>query len=426
MSRRHRGGRVGFALFSIVLGGAIAIWSTACGSQNDYAGDGLLNAAPTGGAGCATPNDGCPCDAPGVVIDCGQVEHRSGNVVSCSAGKRTCEGGAWGACEGDHFVTSTALVGPQLGGSLQPAALGMSATCTTDPCDPYCNNFIDTPGGGVTLPAGGGPPTCKAPVDWTAFYAKYAGTTLPNGALPTTCTAAPDNCSNDNVCTAGVCVPRAASASGSCVGVDFTLSTPCYDGANFTFEVCNRGTVTADTGTLPIAHDTGAPSVAASSGTRAVNGAAGQCNLNLALTPLAPGQCRQITPATDCGIDTSAGTHVFYVNYANTPAVSATASLAECNTKNNYTATVNTAVGLAGAACAPASCGASAPSGGQFAPNFSSPDGLNTGCAGAFDDVVPGSCSAAPGGVANCGQDFHCDSGSDRCKWNVTGDWVDT
>src|SRR5579862_4322174 len=109
---------------------------------------------------------------------------------------------------------------------------------------------------------------------------------------------------------------------------------------------------------------------------------------------------------TDCGIDTRAGDHFFYVNYANTPSVSSTPALAECNTCNNFTATTATAASAPGAACVAGSCGASFSTGGEGPPLFSSQNGLNTGCAGEKDDVVLGaSCSAAPGGYANCGQD---------------------
>jgi len=48
------------------------------------------------------------------------------------------------------------------------------------------------------------------------------------------------------------------------------------------------------------------------------------------------------------------------------------------------------------------------------------------GCAGATDNFVASGCAAAPGGYANCAQDFHCDVPTGTCKWNVPGNWVDT
>ena len=404
----------------------------ACGTEGpdsaDWSGTGSLGDSSSR---CGTPNEGCPCDEPGDTVDCGEVKHRSGDYVSCSIGKRQCIGGRWGACIGDQFVTTKAITGDGPLGTIQPAALGTGGPCPTtgpnaNPCDPYCNAFIDDDDG-ITMTTGSGTAQCKAPLDWTAYYAKYSGNNRPNGALPTTCTTGPDKCSLDNKCSAGACTPNAPSASGACTGVDFTLSTPCFDGANMTFMLCNRGTVDATTGILPIAHHNGTASAAASTCTRATNGAAGQCNVNLAVTPLAAGQCRQITPKTDCGIDTGSGDHFFFVNYANTPSVSTTPALAECNTCNNFTATTATAASVAGAACTNVSCGTSLPTGGQYPPSFSSTDGLNTGCAGAFDDTLLGtSCSAAPGPYSNCAQDHHCDAATDRCKWNVIGDWVDS
>ena len=529
------------ALLAMVM--AVAALVASCGTADlpSASGDGTNNVQPY----CVTPNDGCPCNTPGEIVECGTVKDVSGDHVSCSMGNRQCLGGHWGACVGEAYVTTKTLAVGGAGGvgtlatnvpvSCGGGTLNGPGRCVGGPddndgcdspadcaapgvcqqvfgvcehgtqdgelcfapadcpggmckgvtllcdegsndgkhcmlpadcpggtcsagwgachhgmkkgkqckhadkcpgglcyqnnifnaCDPYCSAFVDS-AGTIPVPTGGGPPACKSATTPSAYYATYTGTTAPNGPPPTTCTAAPDNCSDDSTCTAGVCVPNAPSALGSCVGADFTLSTPCYDGANFTFQICNRGSVDANTGILPISHNAGAPSVAASTGTRAVNGAVGQCNLNLAVTPLAAGQCRQVTPATDCGINTSVGVHAFYVNYANLPMPSATPVLAECDTTNNYTATTDAAIPVAGAACVASSCGTTSPGGGQYPPNFSSPDGLNTSCTTATNDVVAGACTGAPGAYSNCGQDFHCDTVSNTCKWNVTGDWVDT
>lgn len=103
---------------------------------------------------CGTPNEGCPCDSPGEIVECGDVKHRSGDYVSCSIGERACtESGLWGACVGDQVATRHV---PGTGLSIQ--GLGASASCTAqNPCDPYCNHFVDTPLGvnvGPDLTAG--------------------------------------------------------------------------------------------------------------------------------------------------------------------------------------------------------------------------------------------------------------------------------
>lgn len=96
-------------------------------------------APPTVGA-CETPNQGCDCDKPGDVVDCGQVERVSGDYVSCSMGQRTCEDGKWGACIGDSISTLHIPAGQR-----RTLGLGTGMTCPDNPCDPYCRVVIDTP-----------------------------------------------------------------------------------------------------------------------------------------------------------------------------------------------------------------------------------------------------------------------------------------
>src|SRR5262245_46915956 len=48
---------------------------------------------------CATPNEGCECDEPGEVVDCGVMKKKTETYVMCEEGSRTCVDGVWGACE---------------------------------------------------------------------------------------------------------------------------------------------------------------------------------------------------------------------------------------------------------------------------------------------------------------------------------------
>jgi hypothetical protein len=84
---------------------------------------------------CDTPQTGCPCDTQGDLVDCGSVKRRSADYVSCSMGQRVCEDGAWSACEGDKISEMTT--------GTQPQALGSSAACVNNPCDPYCQIVVD-------------------------------------------------------------------------------------------------------------------------------------------------------------------------------------------------------------------------------------------------------------------------------------------
>jgi len=98
---------------------------------------------------CATPNKGCACENADEVVECGQVERRSGDYVSCAMGKRTCEGDTWGECIGDRIATLSVPTGGQ-----QAQGLGTSKACIDNPCDPYCQRIVDDANG---LNLDGGP-----------------------------------------------------------------------------------------------------------------------------------------------------------------------------------------------------------------------------------------------------------------------------
>ncbi|HYP74981.1 MAG TPA: PA14 domain-containing protein [Polyangiaceae bacterium] len=98
---------------------------------------------------CDSPNQGCECDQPGEAIECGQVDRVSGDYVSCSMGKRTCNDGRWGACVGDSIATLHFPAGQR-----RTQGLGKGATCPDNPCDPYCRVVLDTPDD-LELPDGG-------------------------------------------------------------------------------------------------------------------------------------------------------------------------------------------------------------------------------------------------------------------------------
>lgn len=433
-------GRFGRVAFPFAM---VAALVASCGAERPAAnGDGTTQVEPY----CGTPNSGCDCAEPGLVVDCGTVELRSGDYVSCSVGHRTCLAGKWGDCEGTNIVTKQ-LASMSQPGALQGLALGGSTPCPAppnplaNPCDPYCNHFVDDPqgivlGGGLTVTPGGvtvvgagAPVACQKPADWVQVYAQYPAASRPNGAPPATCTApAPDECSLDTACAGSSCSPRPVSASGACTGKDFTLGAPCWNGTRFTFQVCNRGTVAATSGILPIRHHTGSPSVAPSSCTMATNNPAGDCSIDLAAKPMLPGQCVAFTPTADCplSVPNETGNHFYFVNQSNTglPLVAG-----ECNTCNNYTATVDTAKppGVPGAACTAISCGGPGAAGGGQPATFGLLNGINT-CAGSQDELTNPCNTGNPN--KNCKQDFHCDvtAGSptvNTCVWNQKTAHVD-
>jgi hypothetical protein len=111
--------------------------------------DGGANKPPPLVGACETPQQGCECKTQGEVVDCGQVERVSGDYVSCSMGKRTCDDGKWGACVGDSIATLHFPAGQR-----RTQALGMGMTCPDNPCDPYCRVMVDSPTD-LELPDGG-------------------------------------------------------------------------------------------------------------------------------------------------------------------------------------------------------------------------------------------------------------------------------
>ena len=98
---------------------------------------------------CETPNTGCACDTADELVECGQIERRSGDYVTCSMGERRCTDGVWGECVGDGIATLSAPEGDR-----RKQGLGMSQACNDNPCDPFCQRVVDD-SIGLTVPDGG-------------------------------------------------------------------------------------------------------------------------------------------------------------------------------------------------------------------------------------------------------------------------------
>jgi PA14 domain len=109
---------------------------------------------------CLTPNVDCACVEPARVVECGSVQRQAGGQVWCSVGHRTCSAeGTWGDCEIEGLRV---LPAPSAGQNAQ--GLGMTQACIDNPCDPFCQQIVDsstdldlppglqqTMGGGITL-----------------------------------------------------------------------------------------------------------------------------------------------------------------------------------------------------------------------------------------------------------------------------------
>jgi hypothetical protein len=136
-------------LLAAALGAGGCGQSTPPGSIHDEYGTVDRPEAGAAGDRCATPNEGCSCEAYGQVIDCGQVHRQSEGYVSCSLGKRTCIDGRWGACIGDRISGDISIPPP----GQRTLTYGSPSSCVNNPCDPYCVNIIDN---AVDIDAGKG------------------------------------------------------------------------------------------------------------------------------------------------------------------------------------------------------------------------------------------------------------------------------
>jgi hypothetical protein len=87
---------------------------------------------------------GCSCDEAGAQAACGTVYSRVGDTVVCGQGVTSCDGEEWGECIINNAVTLDTST-DKAQSSLRPLALGAASACATNPCDPACKSFSDTP-----------------------------------------------------------------------------------------------------------------------------------------------------------------------------------------------------------------------------------------------------------------------------------------
>jgi hypothetical protein len=308
----------------------------------------------------------------------------------------TCTGAQkWGSCVGDTVVDRVIS-----GGNLHISALGASMVCTNNPCDPYCNQFVDTAGGidaaslsandaGLYIPsATANLCMCNEPAVGASLYSNLIGA---NNGNPGACAGndagtATDNCNHDYHCIGGSCQPYAvAGVNPACTQApDYTLGLGCYDGTSWELQVCNRGYIpTPGVGHLIIAIGSGSPSTAPGACTTGAAGASwpigptlspdggsptdtGECDIDLSQTTIGPGQCINVSLASQCTqLDgkplnaLSAADHWAAVN-PSASILPGTTPIPECDTCNNYTALEQSALppSLSNAAsCFPTTCG---------------------------------------------------------------------
>lgn len=147
--------RVTLLLLGCILGAGAIIH---CGTERpDAAGDGDAMGSILFG----------PCSTEGEVRSCHAVVAQREGFVDCFEGHQQCVGGAWSPCDGQNggaTLTTRAWSGGPLkdtsvtAGGLHVLSISApspdAATCTLDPCNPYCVGYDDNPSTPVMPEAG--------------------------------------------------------------------------------------------------------------------------------------------------------------------------------------------------------------------------------------------------------------------------------
>lgn len=207
--RRARGGLVALGL--------AACWALgACAAPN--------HAELLGGAGVeghAGLPGAQPC-ADGATRACGIVLRQHDGVADCMQATQLCHGGVWGVCgESGPVTTKSVPAGAGAGddggvaAALSTKSLGPASACATNPCDPYCQTFVDTTDGGLALDGlvyadGGGLVIPSSATDAAAISSALGGAFGSKANVDGACTKSSD-CNVDQRCV----IPSGATA-GTC------------------------------------------------------------------------------------------------------------------------------------------------------------------------------------------------------------------
>ncbi len=157
LSRCSRFGAVAGVVVALAVVSLVSSCRTS--APADLADDSVRS--PAASSSCTPPADGCPCTVVGQTLACASMVNKIDDWVTCANGTRTCGADhSWGTCDGVLLETKEVPPTPRKSG-LRPLGLGAApSSCTSDPCDPYCNTYDDnpigiTPGPGLTVTNGG-------------------------------------------------------------------------------------------------------------------------------------------------------------------------------------------------------------------------------------------------------------------------------
>ncbi len=169
--------------------------------------------APTGAELCVD----------GTTRACGVVLREHDGVADCMQATQVCHGTAWGVCGERGPVTTKSVPAAASaadgdgggGGGLSTKSLGSPSSCLTDPCDPYCQTFVDTTDGGLALDglvyADGGGLTLPGSTSDAAAISSALGSAFGSKANVDGACARSSDCNVDQHCV----IPTGAT-TGSC------------------------------------------------------------------------------------------------------------------------------------------------------------------------------------------------------------------
>jgi hypothetical protein len=315
------------------------------------------------------PSEGCPCDVPGTLVDCGEVRDRTNDYVTCMQGVRLCgDEHTWGACAGN--LVKQSVVSSRRKSIL---TLGTQQSCTDiNPCDPLCRQIIDTGAGLTGLPEGmcstatgvgpcplcgyAGPigdlPYASFPSDWQR--------------VPASCSPATDNCPFDMVCVDSSCRTRATPCTSSTSGcsVDLSLGKPCLDpsapNSSYHIPLCNRGTTAVTGASIQIGVDSRSATVTSCMPLADLSGVEGFPDSGVIEFQLVDGQSIEAGRCVDVNPTNSYATAALDLGGARAFLANFDGSVAECNACNNGSVAVGAsdagATSVCTAACVDLEC----------------------------------------------------------------------
>lgn len=218
------------------------------------------------------------CTTAGATRDCHVVIGQTNGFAQCMAGKQTCDGTIWGACQADgtkgaSFGTTLISNIPQegvhgkprttVGGAIRvlddPTPSSQNASlCTADPCDPYCWGWDDSGLGEPAAPPIQGdynllPGSAKINQNNCNVHVDMGHTHENDCQYDTCCPKDGKQCVEFGSSNSGRCGTPSGdnwgavggNSTGNCAaGVDFTAAPACDDTlGNSHVAICNRGGV---------------------------------------------------------------------------------------------------------------------------------------------------------------------------------------